>query len=208
MTATTLNRWMGHIRLCFDDLHEEMPEDCARVALAALGEHGPRWMHEGGGLALRALAPLAALGGGELRAMSILLCGPGAGLAAYVAVELGFGRVALTPWPGSEETAAVLAPLNTKVEWLDPASAPAPAAQFHRILLGQVPQQPDAFDLAAFAPLLKPEGELALYGMPADQLPPFFESLATRGFALRAAGSEDDKGFLSGSLEQPGRFTG
>ncbi len=195
---------IGHLRL---NRGEVLPplQGVVDLELASAGALVDEWLRAGGMLALQAIAPAAALPQPVRSRMSFLGVGPGAALAAYAALRLGAQRAEVVLHPDEQDAFDRLA--RTAAEPERAASyrriEDVPNGAFHDMTAygcdGAVP----SLDLCA--PLvrrLRPEGQLLLYGFPADALDRMFDEVASRGLSLRAMGIAGGLGFLAGSLER------
>lgn len=134
-------------------------------------------------LGLRFLAPLAALPTAERMALKVLLAGEDREAMRLASTAIGAATA-----------------------WADDASAPSPA-HFQRVLLGVDQRVPALTELASLVPQLRQDGQLGVFGLPADGLMQLASALGEHGFSVRAAGVEDKVGFLAGSFEAPDQFS-
>lgn len=134
-------------------------------------------------LALRLLSPIAALPAALRGAMHILVAGSGSALPLRAAEAMGCDEVRL--WGRDPVDDGML---------------------FHRVLYGCEGGVPELDELRPLIALLGEEGQIGLYDLPANQVPALQKSLARHGFSLRAAGTQDLRGYLAGSVENPASF--
>ena len=173
-----------------------------------LGAAGPRvddWSRSGGLLALQAIAPAAALPNGTRARLSFLGVGPGAALAGYAALRLGARRTELVLHPDDQAAFDALAGNDRASKRVAAYRRieDAPDGAFHdMVALGCDGAVPPMDQCAPLVRRLRPEGQLLLFGLPADGLEEVFDEVARRGLSLRAMGIRDGLAFLSGSLER------
>ncbi|MAW60019.1 MAG: hypothetical protein CMJ94_04185 [Planctomycetes bacterium] len=169
--------WIGHLYL--RPPGAPAATDVDSVALAWDGEEVAAVDQ----LALRILSPIAAMPTARRAEFRVMLAGSHRDWARETCQALGCASV--IEWNGEQ-----------------PASDP----RYHRVLYGCEGATPSWEDLAPLVGLLREEGQLAVYGVPAAELPGLQSAFAEHGFSLRAAGTERDLGFLAGSVENPVQF--
>jgi len=203
--ALTTRYRFGHLLLSQE---REMPQGSDHevvVPLAPVAEELESWQQAGAMLAAQAMAPVAAMPLAVRKRLHFLGEGPGCGLAAWIALHLGCSQVEVVLHPSEREgfEAAV-----AKVDLLEPfrnllaISDAEDGAFFHMVAYGCDGVLPES--LAVTAPLvrrMRPEGQLLLFGLPANELEEAFDRAARRGLSLRAMGVQDELAFFAGSLE-------
>ena len=144
------------------------------------------WIQRGALLALRALAPYAPLTREERGPVNMVAAGACSDFAAIVGTHLGFGVVKIL---GNE---------NADVDSM--------RQSFHRALFGCAGRVPKKDELLSLLSLLRHDGQLCLFGLPIAQITSVQRALSNSGFSTRAAGVEDEFGFISGSIENLAHF--
>jgi len=176
-TMSTKGVWIGHLYLRPPGADAAQARDVVQVQLEEGHDLGP------GMLALRLLAPLAALPAARRTEMHVLLAGGDLELALVTCQALSCDEV--HTWDGGEDM---------------------PVQRFHRVLFGCKGRVPNLDELKPLIARLREDGQLGLFNLPAKQIIEAQKSLAKAGFALRAAGSEGDYGYLAGRVESPAQF--
>ncbi len=180
------------------------------VPLGPAGDLLEEWIAAGGLLAAQAMAPGAAWPLAVRQGLSFLAMGPGAAMAAYIAVCMEAGKVEVVLHPNDVDAFQHLVTLrqsSTEVQIFKRIDD-APDGAFHNMVAlgcdGQIPQS-----LQEAAPLVKrmrTEGQLLLYGVPATAIKEVFDRAAQKGMSLRAMGVRDGLAFVCGSLEHRNHF--
>ncbi len=194
----------GHLTLSTEAEAGTKPQEVL-VPLAPVAEEIGSWLAAGALCAAQAMAPVAAMAP-EVRArIAFLGEGPGVGLAAWIALHLGCGRVEAVLHPSERAVVdAAVAAAGKDEAWfgLSRIDEAEDGAFFHMVAYGCDGRLPE--DLTAAAPLVKrmrPEGQLLLFGLPAARLEDAFDGAAKRGLSLRAMGVQEELAFFAGSLE-------
>jgi hypothetical protein len=185
MIEALASPWIGHLFLDFgkDARAAADPEAVydsggVRLDLSTHQEHWKSWAQMGGYLALQAIAPLAPLPVAVRSNLRFLVSGPGANLCTLAGQAIGCQSVVALDQVESGQT-------------------------FHRVFLGCDRGIPEHKQIKPLLDHLRQEGQLVLFGIPADRASAIHQSLSSQGFSLRAAGHEGDLAFLSGSIEDP-----
>jgi len=179
--------WIGHLYLDFGPdaaltasapSPDPLDPGCVRLDLAPFQKQWPAWREIGGRLALQAIAPLAALPKTERSELRFLVAGKGADLCALAGKAIGCQLV-------------------SQLEEADHGQT------YHRVFWGCGATIPEHHQIKTLLNHLRQEGQLVLFGLPADQVSKVHRALTKQGFALRASGREAGLAFLSGSIEDP-----
>lgn len=174
---TTEGIWLGHLYLRPPGAPPAQARDVVEVAVQS--EHDL----DRGLLALRLLAPLAALPASQRTGLKVRLAGSHVELAKIACEALDCDRVVM-----------------------EQNSADQTTGEFHRVLFGCDEELPSVDQLRPLIASLREDGQLGIFNLPAARIVEMQKSLASTGFAVRAAGTDGAFGFLAGRVESPAQF--
>lgn len=195
-------RRIGHLRVVRGPAAPPIP-GVFDLDVGPAGARYDEWVRAGGLLALQAIAPASGIQPADRARLSVLADGPGAALIGYAALVLGAKSVEVALHPEDREAFEAMAGreamrravLHRRIDEAEPGAFHALAA------LGCDGEVPAIERCEPLVRRLRAEGQLLLFGLPADRLEPTFDELAKRGLSLRAMGIADGLAFLAGSLE-------
>ncbi len=170
----------------------------------------PEWQAAGGLLGVQALTPLADVPERGRAGMAFLGAGPGCALPALAALRLGFRAVELVAHPEDEEPfRALAAAAGATGAWrLHRRVDEVPAGALHHwVMAGCDGQAPGAMEpFGPFVRRLRPEGQMVLFGLPANAIEETFLRAAGHGMALRSLAVQGSLAAIGGSLEHRNTF--
>ncbi|HEX9793697.1 MAG TPA: hypothetical protein VGC54_06900 [Planctomycetota bacterium] len=200
----------GFLRLGHSFLHwegEDRPEPGDRVVdLGPARTRLEAWFAAGGRLGVQAISPLAEHPLEKLRDHALVAGGPAAALPGLCALAYGFGRVVLALPPEDREAFAACVRASRPVGEalvVDSLVDAPPRPPHHRALLGCAGIAPRPETIETLRRLLRPDGQLVLFGLPAAEVRGVFEKLAHDGLSLRGSGFHGDLAYLAGLQEHP-----
>ncbi len=175
-----------------------------------LGDNAAEWISPSGLLVAQAMAPGAALEQNQIAKLNFLCVGNGSTLAAFLAVQMKCNHVDVVLHPDErQQLEAVLANVSspTSVNILSSLEQIDGEHKYHMAAWGCDGVAPKSLvDLAPLVKHLRHEGQLVVFGFPADSTQDVFAEAADKGMALRAVGFRDGLAFFSGSLEARNQF--
>ncbi|PCJ53072.1 MAG: hypothetical protein COA70_10450 [Planctomycetota bacterium] len=200
---------LGDLLLSLDETGEA-PGHGVAIPLGAGGDVISSWISAGGLLAAQAMAPAAAFPAHTRKRLSFLGMGPGSAMAAYIAVCMEIGHVEIVLHPNDVDAFQNLVARRnspTEVRKLSRVEDATDGAFHDMVAFGCDGKVPESLrDAGPLVRRMRTEGQLLIFGFPADEIKNVFDRAAKKGLSLRAMGNRDDLAFLCGSLEHQNQF--